>query len=265
MPLSKNSLQILDLLAREIDRNRIVVDDKSTYLGYKEVHDLLGWKKAQDVRTWGDSLNDLGLGELAIWARDNKLPAITGLVISKKVKDDERRFVPGGRYFTINGKDKSDFVWWERQVADAIARHDWHQWTEDLRTVETKVRSVVESDIPLHALEGDEYFFEGLIQERMINRRIRDQRLIQAARRHFKAKFDWRCFGCAWVPPQELDADILELHHIRAISSYESQGEKIKVAEALENLGPVCPTCHRIIHSPKKGQLSLNMARELIR
>jgi hypothetical protein len=265
MSLSKNSLQILDLLAREIDRNRIVVDDKSTYLGYKEVHDLLGWKKIQKVRTWGDSLNELGLGELAIWAKDNKLPAITGLVIAKKVNDDEKRFVPGGRYFKINGKDKSDLGWWEKQVLDAIDKRDWHQWTESLRSFETKLRSVVETEISLHALDGDEYFFEGQFQEKSTNRRARDPKLREAARRHFKAKFEWRCIVCSWVPLQELETDVLELHHKRAISNYDSQGEKIKIAQALDNLVPICPTCHRIVHSSKTGQISLDDAKEFVR
>jgi hypothetical protein len=262
MALSKKAQIILQLLVKEIDRGRFDIDDKTTFLGYKEAHDILGWTK--EGRTWGDSLNNQGLGEVAKWAARNNFPAITGLIISKVAADDDKLHVPGGRYFSINEKDKDDLDWWNLQIADSLKKRDWSRHFASLLPPKTVRRSEVSQKISIVALDDDEYISEGEIIDAQGQKRHRNQRLRDAARKHFKDNHEWFCTVCNWVPPSELETEVLELHHKNPLSSYSQGKSVISIFEAIKNLVPVCPRCHRIIHSSKRAPYMIDDVKKIV-
>lgn len=48
----------------------------------------------------------------------------------------------------------------------------------------------------------------------------------------------------------------IEIHHLKPIFLYEGDDETKTIEEAIKNLLPVCPNCHRIIH---KNKITVNM------
>ncbi len=116
--LSTNGRNILGVIWASISSGRFIPDDPRTFLGYKEVHDTLNLSMIGE--TWGQSFLHHGGLDLAQWAKDENLPAVTGLVI------DRDSFVPGGDYFRLYGRRKDDIKWWLDQVSRA-AEFDWHQ------------------------------------------------------------------------------------------------------------------------------------------
>lgn len=47
--------------------------------------------------------------------------------------------------------------------------------------------------------------------------------------------------------------DCIEIHHIKPISQYQGDSFDQVVSNALQNLLPVCPNCHRVIHKNHIG------------
>lgn len=87
---------------------RIQPGNYSGYPTYAKVHRALG------LPGNAHSLEHQGLEQLAVFIRDNDgMPAITGLIVNQET------LVPGGKYFTVYGKDKMDFAWWDQQIARA--------------------------------------------------------------------------------------------------------------------------------------------------
>ena len=70
-------------------------------------------------RTWGDSLDRQGMGEVAGWAANLGLPAITGFIVSS-----ERR-QPADGFFRFYQKDPDlDGRWWLEELTKAKT-FDW--------------------------------------------------------------------------------------------------------------------------------------------
>ncbi len=44
------------------------------------------------------------------------------------------------------------------------------------------------------------------------------------------------------------EKDCIELHHLRPIFMYDDGGLTMRIEDAINNLLPVCPNCHRVIH-----------------
>jgi hypothetical protein len=105
---SSAALNILTILVDALART--VPGRPQSYLGYKEVHDLL--QLPLIGKTYGESLKRQGLEDLAIWTMKEALPAITGLVI------DKTSLQPGDGYFRVFGKTE-DFAWWEEEIRKA--------------------------------------------------------------------------------------------------------------------------------------------------
>jgi 5-methylcytosine-specific restriction protein A len=110
---SSAALNILSILVDALART--VPGRPQSYLGYKEVHDLLQLRLIG--KTYGESLKRQGLEDLAIWTMKEALPAITGLVI------DKTSLQPGDGYFRVFGKTE-DFAWWEEEIRKA-KEFDW--------------------------------------------------------------------------------------------------------------------------------------------
>lgn len=56
-------------------------------------------------------------------------------------------------------------------------------------------------------------------------------------------------FSTAYANPY--NKNCIEMHHIKPIFQYEDEDENKTVKEALKNILPVCPNCHRVIHRNK--------------
>ena len=104
--------------------------DPSTLKGfptYSGVHAVL--KLPLAGKTYGDSLDNQGMGNLAHWARDNGYPAITGFIISSETGR------PGDGFFKFYGKDPiADLSWWLSEVM-AAKTFAWPQLPVSARSV----------------------------------------------------------------------------------------------------------------------------------
>lgn len=84
--------------------------------------------------------------------------------------------------------------------------------------------------------------------------RKRSNKLLQKGRAYFRSidpEGKLRCQACGFTTPPDIDKEIIQLHHQRAIHEYEVQGESHTMEEALKNLIPLCPTCHALAHTRK--------------
>lgn len=97
---------------------------------------------------------------------------------------------------------------------------------------------------------------EGRVHRIPVNRRSRCQRLLGEAREFFRAQSPdgrLRCHICAWAPAIPTRSAIVQIHHLKPLSDYPKQGRRLTLAQALANLAPLCPNCHRIIESRPDG------------
>ncbi len=113
--LSKEGERLLEYLIQVAPR--INPDDLATFPTYSGVHTALGLP--MHGRTWGDSLDRQGMGDVAGWAASLGLPAITGFIVSS-----ERR-QPADGFFRFYQKDRDlDGRWWLEEVTKAKT-FDW--------------------------------------------------------------------------------------------------------------------------------------------
>lgn len=54
--------------------------------------------------------------------------------------------------------------------------------------------------------------------------------------------FDFSCYAPKYT------CNCIEIHHIKPLFQYEDEDESATIEEALKNLLPACPNCHRVIH-----------------
>lgn len=102
--------------------NRAPAVDLNNFETFPTYSGVLAALKLDDIgRTPGQSLDIQGMGNLAYWAFDRGLPAITGFIIDKA----EKR--PGKGYFDLYNKDIDvDGSWWLSELAKAKA-FPWQQ------------------------------------------------------------------------------------------------------------------------------------------
>ena len=74
-----------------------------------------------------------------------------------------------------------------------------------------------------------------------------------------KYGYQCQCCGMDFVSlyGEELGAGFIEVHHLKMISDFENQCPD----DYLENLVPLCPNCHSMIHHGKNGPLTLAQLR----
>lgn len=58
-------------------------------------------------------------------------------------------------------------------------------------------------------------------------------------------------FDFATIYANPYNKNCIEMHHIKPIFQYEDEDESKTIEEALKNILPVCPNCHRVIHKNK--------------
>ena len=118
-------LQLLIRMAPNID-----VPNVGGFLTYLDAHKILGLRPIG--RTYGDSLDNQGMGNVAGWAKSHGYPAITSLIIS------ENPPMPAKGFFTSYGKDPMlDINWWLSEAAASKA-FDWNRLKQE-RVINEKV------------------------------------------------------------------------------------------------------------------------------
>ena len=97
-----------------------------------------------------------------------------------------------------------------------------------------------------------ELISEGVRAERRAQIIKRSQKLRNAALEHFTHDGVIKCDCCGFEFSSFYGADYgkncIEIHHIKPIFLYEEGNLIQTIEEALLNLLPVCPNCHRVIH-----------------
>ena len=112
--------QLLAYLVDQIHAGRFAVGNYASYVSYSEV--LREMRLDPGIRkTPGQALQEQGMEALAVWARANGHPAITGLIV---VRENNR---PSDGYWTVNGLPCVDEPWWDDQIRQAF-NYDWNQY-----------------------------------------------------------------------------------------------------------------------------------------
>lgn len=98
----------------------------------------------------------------------------------------------------------------------------------------------------------EEIVSEGRIVTRNVQTRERSSRLRAIAIEYFTHDNIICCDCCGFNFPkfygQSFGKDCIEIHHIKPIFQYQGDTFEQVVDSALQNLLPVCPNCHRVIH-----------------
>ena len=106
-------------------------------------------------------------------------------------------------------------------------------------------------------------------QERIGNKtiRLRSNRLREAATKKFKnSDGTIICHGCGFEGSMiygENGKALIEIHHIRPISTKGETKEDIEVA--LKNVAPLCPNCHRVVHRKAGVVLELRELQKILK
>lgn len=247
--LSPEARKILEYLVVEMRRGRFLPSDPTSFCGYKETHDALDLKQVR--ASWGNSLRVQGLEGLALWIKAQGLPAITGLIVAEA----EPR-LPGSGYYRVNDVPDDSTSWWNEQIKASIL-HDWSIWVPDLEGVSIKDLN-----------EDSRTFLDGVSSTVTKETRQRCNALRLAAKSLFRCPDGLlRCKVCGWHKPEHgmVSGDIVELHHIDPVSQAPQEGTVVTLAKAAQLLVPVCPNCHRMIHSRTGGgQFELDALKQII-
>lgn len=103
----------------------------------------------------------------------------------------------------------------------------------------------------------EEIVSEGRIITRNVQIRERSSRLRLIAMEHFTRNNVICCDCCGFNFPDfygiDYGKDCIEIHHIKPIFQYQNENFDQLVEKAIENLLPVCPNCHRVIHKNRIG------------
>tara|TARA_R110001583_G_scaffold108985_2_gene257656 strand:+ start:533 stop:1195 length:663 start_codon:yes stop_codon:yes gene_type:complete len=98
-------------------------------------------------------------------------------------------------------------------------------------------------DIKFDELETDEILYEGSKVRIEINRYERSSKAKNECLNHYGRK----CFLCSFEDKTSkyINIDIVEVHHLKALSEI----NEMYIVNPIEDLRPVCPNCHRALHS----------------
>jgi len=96
---------------------------------------------------------------------------------------------------------------------------------------------------------------EGAVTERSASVRKRCSRLLDRAKDHYRADDGiLSCKVCGWAKPSdEIQGDIVEMHHSNPLADAPVGGRKMSLNEAIALLTPLCPNCHRMVHGKAGG------------
>ena len=110
----------------------------------------------------------------------------------------------------------------------------------------------------------DHVIREGELRTRTTEYRVRSSALRQAAMEKYTCNGRIHCRACCFDFARAypgIGDGIIHIHHLKPVSYM--RGEPMNMDEALENVRPLCPNCHRIVHT-KKPPLSIATVRASI-
>ena len=103
----------------------------------------------------------------------------------------------------------------------------------------------------------EEFISEGRLVTKNVQVRERSNKLRSIAIEHFSRNNEIHCNCCGFNFPtyygDVYGKNCIEIHHKKPIFQYQDDSFEQQVARALENLLPVCPNCHRVIHKNHIG------------
>lgn len=243
--MTENELLLLEYLIAHFQTGKINPDDPRTHLPYSKVLEDL--RLPNDGRTFGDSLNKHAMGGLAEWLYENKLPAITGIIVNKP-SDPQRAGFPSKSYFHYHKREDLDFGW-QREQIKAACEIDWDS--------ELKQRGIsLEGDFELPE-EVPETLMEGAKRTITVNYYERNS----AARNACIKAHGILCSVCGFDFESFYGGrgkGFIHVHHIVAISDIAQEYE----VDPVKDLRPVCPNCHAMIH--RKINISIEELRSEI-
>lgn len=111
-------------------------------------------------------------------------------------------------------------------------------------------------------------FKEGALKSLTVRQRQRCQHLLEAAKDYYKQRSpdgQLHCAVCDWMPQVPVRTEIVQIHHIAPLHAYPKEGKSLSWSEAIANLQPLCPNCHRLLEShPDGGHYSIPALREAL-
>jgi predicted HNH restriction endonuclease len=134
------------------------------------------------------------------------------------------------------------------------ARNQYLKFREEFEFSLESTIAVGAEQSTLAMTSADVIIEEGAVVTSPMKRRKRSQKLIEEGRKHFRnLEPDGRlhCWACGFATPEEIEVEIVQLHHKNQISESDHDGRSIPLDEAIASIVPLCPTCHSIAHTEK--------------
>ena len=158
-------------------------------------------------------------------------------------RDNYATNVPGGFCITSVGKE---YLGAHSEALSYLFEEDFNY--EDVKTA---IESIASSG-NRRVLPIEEIVSEGRVVTRNVQTRERSSHLRKIAIEHFTRNNIISCDCCGFNFPKYYGdvygKDCIEIHHKRPIFQYQGDTFEQLVDSALENLLPVCPNSHRVIH-----------------
>lgn len=163
-------------------------------------------------------------------------------------RDNYATNVPGGFCITSVGKE---YLGAHSEALSYLFEEDFNY--EDVKTA---IESIASSG-NRRVLPIEEIVSEGRVVTRNVQTQEWSSHLRKIAIEHFTRNNIISCDCCGFNFPKYYGdvygKDCIEIHHKRPIFQYQGDTFEQLVDSALENLLPVCPNCHRVIHKNHIG------------
>ena len=116
--------------------------------------------------------------------------------------------------------------------------------------------------------QEDEMLEEGRIIRVTTNKRIRSQRLREAAIDHYSDRYGRiSCAVCGFTFEDvygPLGQGFIEIHHERPVCQYSNEGFEDFLSVAVSFVKPVCSNCHRMLHRDKNHPLTIQELQAIV-
>lgn len=173
----------------------------------------------------------------------------------------EARGNNGCWWLTATGRDVLEA---NREFLDAVllARHGYREQQEALAAA---AQDAEQGPARVLAFDEDETVLEGRVTAAAASRRTRSRRLREVALQHFAdANGSLPCAACEFdfrATYGHRGTGYIEVHHRRPLFMYEGDDLEQTLAEALQNLVPLCSNCHRMLHRTRADVWTLEQLR----
>lgn len=224
------------------------------------------WPKAKpkgassDARVLVKFWNDIEVGQTVVARRGRKSIAAMGTVASKpyysasKTKNVFRPFSAYPNHIDVVWDAEPRDVLFDRQVFGMQTIHTIGKAALDSLLLNSKSTGTNYPD------EVDENEFpEGGVKKVLVNAYERDPKARAACLKHH----GYRCKACDMMFAEEygeIGIDYIHVHHIKPVASK----KKRSMTDAKNDLVPVCPNCHAMLHRGTK-LMTVSQLRKIIK